>query len=68
MIAIYGYDRPNLDCPVEYCHFKTPSKILKVMDMENANFWVDFAALTAFYFIIRFLTFFLLRWKLRSQV
>jgi len=68
MLAIYGYDRPSLNCPDEFCHFKTPSKFLKFMDMSHASYWIDFGVLLGFFLVIRFLTFFILRWKLRSYV
>ncbi len=67
MVSIYGDNRPNLYCSSDYCHFKTPAKILKVMDMEDSVFWIDLVALTAFYIAIRFFTYFLLRWRLKSQ-
>ena len=68
MLSIYGFDRPSLDCPDEFCPFKTPSKFLKVMDMNNASYWLDFGVLLGFFLVIRFVTFFILRWKLRSYV
>lgn len=67
MVAIYGDDRHNLDCPTDFCHLKTPSKVLKIMDMEDANYWVDFGVLVFIYFAIRLLAYFVLRWKLKSQ-
>ena len=68
MLSIYGFDRPSLDCPDEFCPLKTPSKFLKVMDMNNASYWLDFGVLLGFFLVIRFVTFFILRWKLRSYV
>ena len=28
MVAVYGFNRPNLHCGQPYCHFKSPSKFL----------------------------------------
>ncbi|XP_036327733.1 LOW QUALITY PROTEIN: ATP-binding cassette sub-family G member 1 [Rhagoletis pomonella] len=33
MQAIYGYDRPDLKCHTEFCYFKSPTKLLKELDM-----------------------------------
>lgn len=66
MLAVYGFDRKKLSCSVPYCHYRTPTKFLMDMDMADASFWVDMAALFAFFVTLRLLTFFILRLKLRS--
>lgn len=37
MVAVYGFNRPNLHCGQPYCHFKSPSKFLLQMDMVSAD-------------------------------
>lgn len=66
MVSVYGLDRQKLHCSEPYCHYKSPKKFLMDMDMADANFWVDAAALFAFFIILRSLTYFILRLKLRS--
>lgn len=66
MVSVYGYERKKLSCSVPYCHYRSPRKFLMDMDMAEASFWVDMAALFAFFVILRLLTYFILRLKLRS--
>ncbi|XP_034256947.1 ATP-binding cassette sub-family G member 4-like [Thrips palmi] len=66
MVSVYGLDRQKLHCSEPYCHYKSPKKFLMDMDMADANFWLDAAALFAFFLILRSLTYFILRLKLRS--
>lgn len=67
MLAIYGFDRPRLDCSVPYCHFKYPSKFLEEMSLEEGVFWVDVVCLLAFFVCLRITGYFVLRYKLRSD-
>ncbi|XP_036141387.1 ATP-binding cassette sub-family G member 4 isoform X2 [Monomorium pharaonis] len=67
--AIYGLDRPILDCKEKgefYCHYKYPSKFLSDIAMEGDQFWNDIIALTTILFITRCGAYLLLRWKVVS--
>ena len=68
MLAVYGYNREPLECPNEFCFLKSPVKVLQWMDMDGAVYWIDFVALLGYFFLIRFSAFFILRWKLKSQM
>ena len=66
MISVYGYDRAKLKCSDAYCHFKSPTKFLEEMSMQNAVFWLDAVALAGFLLTLRVIAYFVLRLKLRS--
>lgn len=64
--AIYGYGRKVLDCVELYCHYRFPEKFLHEIAMTGDQFWNDVIALSITLLILRVLTYFLLRWKLRA--
>ncbi|KAG5321641.1 ABCG4 protein, partial [Pseudoatta argentina] len=67
--AIYGLDRPTLDCKEKgefYCHYKYPSKFLSDISMKGDQFWNDIIALAIILVITRCSAYLLLRWKLMS--
>ncbi|XP_077269349.1 ABC transporter expressed in trachea [Temnothorax americanus] len=66
MISVYGYNRAKLKCSEYYCHFKSPTKFLEQMAMENAVYWVDVVALLGFLLVLRVIVYFVLKLKLRS--
>jgi ABC-type multidrug transport system permease subunit len=66
MITVYGYNRAKLKCSQEYCHFKSPTKFLEQMSMQDAVYWMDVVALLGFLLVLRVVVYFVLRLKLRS--
>ncbi|KAL6263485.1 hypothetical protein P5V15_006276 [Pogonomyrmex californicus] len=67
--AIYGLDRPILECKEKaelYCHYKYTSKFLSDIAMRGDQFWNDIIALTTILLITRCCAYILLRWKLVS--
>lgn len=67
MFSVYGFDRNKLECSEAYCHFRSPQKFLEEMSMDNANFWVDVGALSAFFVFIRVISYLVLRFKLKMM-
>lgn len=65
-LATYGYNRTNLKCHQDYCHFKSPLTTLEELDMVNSNFSLDIAALLIIFFVLRIASFLFLRWKINS--
>ncbi|KAL6430154.1 hypothetical protein ACFW04_007724 [Cataglyphis niger] len=67
--AIYGFDRPILDCKEKgelYCHYRYPSKFLSDIAMRGDQFWNDIIALSMILIITRCGAYLLLRWKIVS--
>ncbi|XP_061380646.1 ATP-binding cassette sub-family G member 1 isoform X1 [Danaus plexippus] len=65
-LATYAFNRTKLQCHQVYCHFKNPETILEELDMMNADFTLDIAALCLIFLVLRVSAFLFLRWKLRS--
>lgn len=53
VLAMYDYNREKLFCPVVYCHYSTPTKILSELSMTDRNFWIDIAILVFSYVIFK---------------
>lgn len=64
--AIYGLERPILDCNADYCHYKHPRQFLAEVSMSPDMFWWDVLALTVFVLVLRVAAFVLLKWKLTA--
>lgn len=66
MISIYGMDRDKLECSEMYCHFRSPKKFLEEMSMDKSEYWLDATALIVIFIALRFIAYFVLRWKIYS--
>ncbi|KAI7815560.1 ABC subfamily G member 1 [Rhyzopertha dominica] len=65
--AIYGLDRPIIDCPEDmYCHYKYPKKFMTEIAMKGDQFYNDMIALVIILFFLRILAYVLLKWKLMA--
>lgn len=53
VLAIYDYNREKLFCPITYCHYNTPGKILSELSMTDRDFWIDIAVLMSNYVIFK---------------
>lgn len=67
--ALYGYNREKLYCPTTeiFCEFQMPRQLLVTMQMEHAVLWVDIIALVFILVILKVLTYYLLRQRLRPN-
>ena len=39
LLAIYGYDRENYECPKESCMFQNPEEYLKFLNIGQDSMW-----------------------------
>ncbi|XP_046414956.1 ATP-binding cassette subfamily G member 4-like [Neodiprion fabricii] len=67
MVAIYGYDRPKLDCSIVYCHYKYPRQLLKEVDMTEAEYWSSISILIGLYFALEVIAYIALRIRLKHR-
>ncbi|KAL5281062.1 ABCG4 family protein [Megaselia abdita] len=67
ILSIYGMDREAITCSEAYCHFRHPIKILKVMSMNSAEYWIDFLALIGIFIVLRTTNYLVLRWRFPSK-
>jgi len=67
MLSVYGFDREDMHCSLPFCHFRSPSKFLKEMDMLGASYWEAAAVLCGMTVGLRLIGYFVLRWKLKME-
>lgn len=64
--AIYGFYREKIHCPsnIVYCHLRTPSMILKEINMSNSMFWINATMLFIWFVVVRIMIYIILKKKL----
>ncbi|XP_054853152.1 ATP-binding cassette sub-family G member 4 [Eublepharis macularius] len=67
ILTIYALERGELECKIDDCPFKDPTKILEVMDVGEAKLYVDFIVLGVFFVILRLLAYLILKYKVKSE-
>lgn len=67
ILSIYGMNRSELECPGTVCKFQKPEEVLQLLDVEDAKLYVDFMVLAVFFLILRLATYFVLRYKVKSE-
>ena len=68
--AIYGYDREPFECEKDSkraCIFQEGDDVLKELDVEHANFYIDFIALCSFFVVLRAACYLVLRWRVKMH-
>ncbi|XP_031623111.1 ATP-binding cassette sub-family G member 4-like [Contarinia nasturtii] len=66
-LAIFGYDRPKLECNEIYCHYRIPHKFMKLIDTHQSNFMFSFGILLAICIVLRIIAFFIMSLRLRRR-
>lgn len=65
--AIFGFNRPKLECDQIFCLYRTPAKFMKVIDMHRNDYVLDCAMLLLFCIVLQTIAYFVmaLRFKYR---
>lgn len=53
--SLYGYNRPDLECNIEFCYFRYPKKFLKDFGMQGDLYGHDVGALLIWIVILKVL-------------
>ncbi|XP_066534236.1 ATP-binding cassette sub-family G member 4b isoform X1 [Hoplias malabaricus] len=67
ILSIYGMNRTELECPGQFCQFQKPEAVLQLLDVEDAELYMDFIILGIFFIIFRLATYLLLWYKVKIQ-
>lgn len=66
--SVHGYKRQRLPCISEdYCHFVSPMKFLKELDMADQSFGFNVAFILIFYVFLKVCTYYILIYQLRLK-
>ncbi|XP_030372095.1 ATP-binding cassette sub-family G member 1 [Scaptodrosophila lebanonensis] len=61
VLAVFGFQREELDCDEIYCHFSDPRVLLKFLDVEKVSILHQFGLLAMLMFFFRILMYISLR-------
>ncbi|XP_053702965.1 ATP-binding cassette subfamily G member 4-like isoform X1 [Synchiropus splendidus] len=67
ILTIYGMNRSKLECPDAFCRFTDPEEIIKLLDVDDAELFIDFVSLGIFFVVLRLATFVVLHYKVKSE-
>ena len=67
ILSIYGMNRTELDCPEKMCKFQQPEEVVQLLDVEDAEIYMDFIVLGIFFVILRLVTYLVLRYKIKAK-
>ncbi|XP_023207707.1 ATP-binding cassette sub-family G member 4-like isoform X1 [Xiphophorus maculatus] len=67
LLSIYGMNRSDLECPGKVCRFQQPEEVLQLLNVEDAELYIDFIVLGIFFIVLRLTTYLVLCYKVKSE-
>lgn len=67
-LALFGFDRVNLECTDIYCHWKDPNIILRDLGVMDMTPWGALAGVGFYTILYRILGYIAIRWRLESNM
>lgn len=65
--AIFGFNRPKLECNDIYCHYRFPLKFMKLVDMHHNDYITTFIVLLVICILLRIIAFFIMALRLKRR-
>lgn len=65
MHAIYGFNRPKLDCKADYCHFVYPTKFMSFIEMPSCSYQKALCGLLVFIIVFRLFAYCIIKCRLK---
>lgn len=66
-LAIFGYDRPKMDCERIYCQYRIPKKFMKLIDMHNGDMTTVAIVLIVICLTLRIIAFFIMSFRIKKR-
>lgn len=66
-LAIFGFDRPKMECHELFCMYRIPKKFLKMVNMHNGDFLTAGIVLLTMILLLRILSFFMMNFRLKRR-
>lgn len=65
--AIFGFNRPKLQCNQIYCHYQIPNKFMKMIDMHHSDLVTVITVLLVICFLLRITAFFIMSLRIKRR-
>lgn len=66
-LAIFGFDRPKMECHELFCMYRIPKKFLKMVNMHNGDFLTVGTVLLGMILMLRIMSFFMMNFRLKRR-
>lgn len=66
-LAIFGYDRPKMECDRIYCQYRIPKKFMKLIDMHNGDITTVSIVLIVICLSLRIVAFFIMSFRIKRR-
>ncbi|XP_055710758.1 ATP-binding cassette sub-family G member 4-like [Phlebotomus papatasi] len=66
-LALFGFNRPKMECEKIFCQFVLPEKFMKTVNMNEANYWFILAAMVTIFLFFRVTTYYVMLYRLRNK-
>ncbi len=66
-MSIFGYSRRKFDCDKLYCHFSSPEKFMKEIDMHHGNIPQAVVFLIGIFLLFHLTAFLIMKLRLKNS-
>lgn len=67
-LALFGYDRPRMDCYEIYCHYRYPKKFLELIDTHNRDYLTAAIVLLSIFVGIRIIAYYIMSMRVKRRL